>query len=224
MLDLDELLDNLSIIMDGSLAHDHRRITVQAMTFGKARIIIGRPLPHTDIIFDQEDGWCYLSHKAALNALKAWNPEKDKEPDGWSRNLSTMRYRVDGRTDLEYVKNPLGDSLEAQVAYALSVAHGETRVIKELKQARAGDVFPFGTQRFVVVSESPACPHDPKCQPIDMVYQRFDRWVVMSMERFLTITVDDVLRRLISDNGKPWEVRHPGYLAELYGMIVARSC
>lgn len=195
---------------------------MQAMTFGKARIVVGRPVVHSDTYYDPEGGWCYLSHKAALDALESWNPEESKKPDGWMRDVYTGQYRIDGRADLEYVKNDYGRNVEEQVAYALTVTHGEKRVIKELKQASVGSIFPAGTQHFVVMSESPRCPHDPKCQPIDHIYHRFDRWVVLSIERFLNTTVDNVLRRLTSDNGEPWEDHKLGHLAELYGMTVVR--
>lgn len=222
MSDFDNFLDNLNILTERSRISDRRILTVQAMTFGKARIVVGKPLPHTDRYYDLEAGWCYLSHKAALDALEAWDPEKSQKPNGWIRDVNTGQYRIDGRADLEYIKNDYGRIVEEMLAYAISVTRDEPHTIKEFKLARAGNVFPFGTQRFVVISESPECPHDPKCQPISHVYQRFDRWVVLSNERFLNTTVDNVLRRLTSDNEEPWEVRHPGYLAELYGMSVVR--
>jgi len=209
MTDLDELLDSLSIITERSLVKDRRRVTVQAMTFGKARIIVGKPMPYTDQYFDLENGWCYLSHKAALEALETWNPKESNKPDGWIRDVYTGQYRIDGRTDLEYIKNDYGRSLEEQIAYALTVTHGEERVIKELTGAEAGHGFPAGTYRFAVTSKN---PRNPKCL-IDMVYRRFDRWVVLSMEHFLNATIDNVLRRLTSDNGEPWEDRNLGCLA-----------
>jgi hypothetical protein len=168
------------------------------------------------------ESWSYLNPRAALKAMEEWDSEKDKEPGGWHRHVMTGRYRINGDKALEYVKNPLGETLEVQVAYALSVTHGETRVVKNFKQTRTGNVFPFGTTHFVVMSESPQCPHNPRCQTIDHVYQRFDRWVVLSMEQFYEATIDNILRRLTSDNGEAWQDRNLGYLAELYGMTVVR--
>lgn len=52
-----------------------------------------------------EDRWCYESGNAAIAALRAWNPEVDKEPTGWHRNPTTARRRPGGDASKEYV-NP----------------------------------------------------------------------------------------------------------------------
>src|SRR5205085_1646492 len=42
---------------------------------------------------------------AAIAAMKAWDPDKDPEPDGWVRHVPSFRRRPGGDKSKEYVRH-----------------------------------------------------------------------------------------------------------------------
>jgi hypothetical protein len=50
-----------------------------------------------------DDSWCYDTLDGAIAAMQAWDPEKQKEPDGWMRHISTARRRPGGDASREYI-------------------------------------------------------------------------------------------------------------------------
>jgi hypothetical protein len=190
MIDLiDELLNPPpDIIAECSLTSNHRHITIEPQLYRRARICIGPK----DGLYDggYVDMWDYLSYDAALQALACW--DGDGEPDGWNRHFPTKRYRIDGRSDLEYVRSD-DDGVEAQVKNAIKVTCGKNRVITDVQlvSQHFPKPFPDSTKEFIVISESSTCPrHD------DHVYHYLDRSVVVRKNDLHTTQLANVLQRL----------------------------
>jgi len=86
--------------------NDDIQTTVIVVTFGRGRLIIARN-PYVYYYPDGDgngytDGWCYESLFLALGALASWNPLVDPEPEGWVKNTSTERRRLNGDARYEY--------------------------------------------------------------------------------------------------------------------------
>jgi len=71
---------------------------VMPMTFGKGRICSGMNE------MGYEDCWCYESVGQAVTAMNAWDPAKDKEPQGWMRHPYSGRRREGGDPANEVVR------------------------------------------------------------------------------------------------------------------------
>lgn len=65
-------------------------VAVLRMAFSD-RVVLGRIEDH----FGYEDAWCYPDRALALHAAQTWNGRGDP-PDGWIKQISTGRCRVDG--------------------------------------------------------------------------------------------------------------------------------
>lgn len=70
---------------------------VAPMTFGKGRVCVDLDP------FGYADGYCYTSQVEAINAMQAFDPVRDEEPDGWFRHPQSGRRRPDGDKSKEYL-------------------------------------------------------------------------------------------------------------------------
>lgn len=81
------------VFADGSVAYVH------SMTYGKGRISYS--LDEDTVVF--EACWCYETVDKALAGLRAWDKDKEIEPDGWFREPHSGRRRPDGDKSAEHV-------------------------------------------------------------------------------------------------------------------------
>ena len=172
---------------------DGRRMLVEPMTYGRARLCIcNKAIPGIlDEVFE------YPSADALLIWLVLWNPEKEREPQGWHRHPGSRRYRIGGMAEMEYVKDDEGP-IESRIAWAIAVIRGKDRQIESIEEMteRLGTSFPESAQCFFVSSTSSECLHTPKCKWLDSVYMYLDRLVVVSSGEAEQVPVGNVIERL----------------------------
>ena len=135
------------------------------------------------------DTWEFPSVGAALLAFVNWQPEQQREQDGWDRNVATMRYRIGGDATLEYVKCDGGIlGVDGQVRYALTVTAGQKFDIVGIidDNEYLSDPFPDGTRYFEVLTK----------QKEYHVYTYLDRCVVLTEEEALNVSVGTIIKRL----------------------------
>jgi len=165
---------------------DGRLIAVDPLLFHKARLGIGM-LPPLHEVGAFADHWEFPSVASALQAFVAWEPEKQKEPAGWDRHVATMRYRIGGDPELEYVKCDDG-GIHYKVRYAIRVISGEDHAILTMidRSEILGASFPEGSWFFEVLTK----------QAEYNVYCYLDRCVVIPEENMGNVSVGTVVKRL----------------------------
>jgi hypothetical protein len=78
---------------------DGREVTVQPLTFRRARITVGPPVQQGT--WDQ--CWDYDDMLTAVAAMLAWDGQGDPA-DGWVRHLPSHRRRPDGDPAKEHIR------------------------------------------------------------------------------------------------------------------------
>lgn len=76
---------------------DGRSVWLQRKIYTWA-IVVGQS---DSMIYDNH--WCYENRAGAEQALAAWNPLEQAEPQGWIRNPQSGRWRPDGDESKQYV-------------------------------------------------------------------------------------------------------------------------
>lgn len=72
-------------------------LAVGPMAFGNGRLFV-------DINdYGYEDCYCYDSLQLAEESMQKYNPEIDKEPEGWKRHPFSGRRRINGHPSTEYI-------------------------------------------------------------------------------------------------------------------------
>lgn len=62
------------------------------------RIVIGSPGSQT-----VDDAWCFHDPGSAILAAISWDPESEREPQGWHRHPPSGRRRPGGDPEQEYI-------------------------------------------------------------------------------------------------------------------------
>ena len=91
-------VDDVRVLPDGRVAWLHKLMFTVAICVGRIDVL-------TEPFGSYDDRWCYPSSALAATALRRWEPETEKEPDGWIRHPSSGRRRPGGDASKEYV-NP----------------------------------------------------------------------------------------------------------------------
>jgi|SRR2546429_4770834 len=191
MLTLADLYIDRGIPVECSLL-DRRRVTIMRQLYGTALLGVSAKYPsHDDGTFNSQ--WDYPSVEAAQLGLQNWNPAEHPEPTGWHRHHMTGRYRIDGRSDMEYVRSD--KSIEEQVRHAVHVTQPEDRMIAEVSEDAnfLDEIFPRGTRHFRVVVESTSV-HDTR--EVCFVYHYIDRCVVLNQHDIEVVSVGTLTQRL----------------------------
>jgi len=164
---------------------DKRRLVVERQIFRRARLGIGARDGGYDNV------WDYSSPESALIAMESWCAD-DPEPQGWHRHHSTGRYRINGKRELEWVKDDGSVSLEQNITFAIQVTKGKDKSIGEIVESseHIGSEMPIGTQCFTVASEGIYTW---------IVYHRWDRCVVLSVDELGSVRLGSVIERLKGD-------------------------
>jgi hypothetical protein len=164
---------------------DKRRLIVEPFGFGRARLGISM-LPPLHEVGVYAGTWEFPSIASALLALETWEPEQQKEPDGWDRHADTMRYRIGGDPTLEYVKcdGDIEQSVQCAIYTIVGQDCGIVAVIDRSNILRLP--FPEGSWFFEVLTK----------QAEYSVYCYLDRCVVLSEEEKRNVSVGTVIKRL----------------------------
>jgi hypothetical protein len=80
-------------LKDGRIAH------LVLNTFGGASIKVG---PKGRQWYDEF--WDYEALNVAIHQLATWNPQAEREPEGWVRHVPSYRRRPDGDKAREHVR------------------------------------------------------------------------------------------------------------------------
>jgi hypothetical protein len=157
-----------------------------------------RPPFHRVGVFD--DTWDYMRMDIGMIAFCNWQPDEEREPMGWTRHITTGRYRLHGDPSLEYIKSPEGDPQE-QATSALKISRGADYVIQGCAEQFPQESFlPGGTRCFLFHGRNTECPHTPTCQWLDTVFHYRDRCVVYSLDELVCMKRRALLDRLASDD------------------------
>lgn len=164
---------------------DRRFLSVERQTFRRARLCLGSP---GEFDGGYETTYDYDSPEAALIAFQNILGE-DKEPDGWIRHRDTGRYRINGDSALEWVKDDDKLSLEQNIIEAVKFAKGQGFFVDSIQEnsLHIDGRFPARSQCFTVASSGVVRW---------IVYHYHDRSVVLSVEEMENISIGNVIERL----------------------------
>ncbi len=177
------------IIAECTRIADRRVLVVERQTFHRARLCITGPPPCHPLSY--ETTYDYATPDGALKAFLNWQ-DNGPEPDGWQRHHGTGRYRIDGKRELEWVKDQNGWTLEQNIRYAIQVTKGKDKSIGNIIESseHIGSEMPIGTKCYIVASEGVHTWN---------AYHRWDRSLVLTVGEMESVSVSSVIERLKGD-------------------------
>jgi hypothetical protein len=96
---IQQRLDQFEGFIERIYLGDGRMVAVQPLLHGYALLGIGDAKQQWFV-----DQWQFETVGSALQVLRSWDPDKDKEPPGWVKHPGTGRYRPGGDPAKEYVQ------------------------------------------------------------------------------------------------------------------------